>query len=381
MRLLLPNMNNDIWTGIYGQQHTKELLQRIITSNRIPHAFLFSGPEGVGKYLTAIRFAQALNSNPTDNVTSENIAHKIAHHSEPYLKFIMPLPRGKNETSDNTSLEKLSKEQLDLLKEETDKKISNPYYHIYLENANNIKISSIREIRKFLSMNFDEVKYRIILISEAHLMNDEAQNALLKNLEEPPEGAIFILLTSNRNLLLDTIISRCWSVNFEPLSTEDIISILTRNFSIDEGTSKSLALFSNGSVYKALDFLKHDFDSFKSRVINILRYSIASKFHSAYKEIQPLISDSSGQSLKLVIQLIIFWFVDVQKNKHQIQDYFFWEDSETVEKFNLKFSNIDINNIVVNLSNIEQSVDYNVNLNILALNIIFELASLRFNRI
>ncbi|MGE5411774.1 MAG: ATP-binding protein, partial [Clostridiales bacterium] len=248
-------------------------------------------------------------------------------------------------------------------------------------NANNIKISSIREIRKFLSMNFDEVKYRIILISEAHLMNDEAQNALLKNLEEPPEGAIFILLTSNRNLLLDTIISRCWLVNFEPLSTDDIISILTRNFSIDEGTSRSLALFSNGSVYKALDFLKHDFDNFKSRVINILRYSIASKFHSAYKEIQPLISDSSGQSLKLVIQLIIFWFIDVQKNKYQIQDYFFWEDSETVEKFNLKFSNIDINNIVVNLSSIEQSVDYNVNLNILALNIIFELASLRFNRI
>lgn len=372
---------NNIWDSIVGQEKPKNLLSKIVSSNKIPHAFLFVGPEGVGKYFTAIRFSQLLNTETGHEFSTDNtVSNKIAHHSEPYIKYILPLPRGKNETSSDSPLEKLSKETLDQIRSDMDAKIKNPYYDIKIQGANFIKISSIREIKRFLAIDFDEIKYRVILISDADLMNDEAQNALLKSLEEPPNGVIFILLTSKKDKLLETIVSRCWTITFEPLKSDEIVSILVKYFGIDESEAKATALFANGSVYKALEFLKHEFSLLKSRVINILRFSLASKYHSAVKEIQPLLSDQSGDTLRLLIQLITFWFVDVLKNKNQIDDYFFREDAETMKKFNLRFTEVNIDNLVERLGYIEQAIGNNVNLNILALNLIFELASLRFNR-
>ena len=177
-------MNNK-WNGIFGQQSVLEILDKLISSSNIPNALLFTGIDGIGKEFTAIKFTSTLNaSGKTD---SEHLERIISSYAEPYVKYIYPLPRGKNESDDNGPFEKLSADDLDLIKEELQKKIENPYYKIIIPKANKIKISSIRDIKKFLSLNYSDIQYRTVLISDAHLMNDEAQNALLKNLEEPPE--------------------------------------------------------------------------------------------------------------------------------------------------------------------------------------------------
>ena len=364
------------WSGIYGQTSVINILNRLLDNFSIPHAFLFTGLPGVGKEFTAIRFAQTLNSNNETTADSERISNLISNFTEPYVKYILPLPRGKNETDTSGPFEKLSAEENETYWEELGKKIKNPYYKIQMQRASNIKISSIRDINKFLSMNYSDIKYRIILISDAHLMNEEAQNALLKNLEEPPEGIIFILCTPYPDLLRETIRSRCWKVPFQPLMVEDITKILTEYFAVDNKLAKEVSTFSGGSVTAALKLIDQDFELLRDRTIYILRYSFGRKYHSAVSEFTNILSDNSAETLRLLIQMMITWLNDVQKFRFNIGDYYFNKHIETLQKFNKRFPDIDIQKTIFNLDRMASSVQSNINQNLIILNIIFELSAL-----
>ncbi|MGE5431426.1 MAG: ATP-binding protein [Syntrophomonadaceae bacterium] len=370
-------MRNNILHSVKGQNAAGDLLYKIYSSQKIPHAFLFSGPDGVGKHFMAVKFLELLNS-PSEGNTSSSVALKVRNLSEPFVKFVMALPRGKNETGDNSPTEKLSSETLEELKEELEKKVRNPYYKINLQGANNIKISSIREIKKFQSLTYEEAKYRAVIISDAHLMNDEAQNALLKSLEEPPEGMIFFLITPFKNELLPTILSRCWTVNFDPLKREDLSEILTDSFGVEKQVADKISVFSNGSLTHANTLLDQDFDFLIEKTINILRNALALKYQSALKDISSFTASSSAGELTLLIEMIITWLNDASKNKLGLQEYLFSSHSGTLEKFNLKFSRAAIDEVVFKLNDLAHSIDNNLNLNVIALNIIFELASIRY---
>jgi DNA polymerase-3 subunit delta' len=369
-----------LWDGIYGQDKPKELLSNLLNSSKIPHAFLFLGIEGTGKDFLAIRFAQALNLKFTNKKNSQEIIHSISKLNEPYIKYIIPLPRGKNETDESSPLEKLSNDDIQLLKDELQIKILNPYYKISLPKAQGIKINSIRDIKKFLALNYSDLMYRVILISDAHLMNEPAQNALLKNLEEPPEGVIFILATPYPALLKDTIISRCWKINFQPLSEADIKEILVKYFNKDEHNATEVAPFSNGSVVNALNLLENDFEKLRDKTILILRYSFGRKFDSALKEFFSLLSDDDPDSIKLVIQMIIAWLNDIEKFRFGQGNYFYSGHIETLSKFNEKFPDIRPQEIVAKLDRFSSMIKNNININLIALNIILELASLTANK-
>ncbi len=369
-------MNDDNWQGIYGQDSVKNLLNSLIDSDKIPHAFLFKGNDGVGKEFSAIRFAQALNTRSSHSGSVLHINQLIQNLNEPYIKYIFPLPRGKNETESSGPMEKLSQENNELIKEELREKITNPYHRIKIPKANQIKISSIRDIRKFLSMDYSEVKFRIVLISNAHLMNEEAQNALLKNLEEPPEGIIFILSTPFPGQLRETIRSRCWIINFQPLKTGEIEKILVSNFNIEGKLAKSVAPFSNGSITDALNLLEHDMAVLKEKTILILRYSFGKRYHSALEEFNSVTGEQGGDSYKILVLMIISWLNDLQKYRAGLNNYFFDDYPETLQKFDLRFSEVKLNEIVFKLDKFASLIKNNVNLSTLSLNIIMELSSL-----
>ena len=364
------------WVEIYGQETAKSILEELIISSKIPHSFLFIGPEGSGKFNLAISFAQILNKKFSKLPDTNRLNHLIANLTEPYVKFIFPLPRGKNETDRNGPLEKLSADDLETLQDELKNKINNPYYKIKLAKANIIKINSIRDINKFISLNYTDIAYRIIIISDAHLMNEESQNALLKNLEEPPEGVIFILLTPYPDLLRETIISRCWRVNFQPLGVNDIKDILAKYFNVDTKTASAVAPFANGSVTNALDLLNHDFNLLREKTILVLRYSFGGKFNSALKELNTFLSENDSDSLRLLIQMIITWLNDVQKQKLNLNEYFFNDYRETLEKFNARFPNVKVDEIIFKLDKFASVIRNNINPNLICLNIVLELASL-----
>ena len=372
---------NNYFEGITGQKSAKNILNKLINNSKIPHALLFQGIDGSGKELISIRFAQAVNKKFSSDDDNNPVIKKIAYLTEPYIKYIFPLPRGKNETDTSSAMEKLSQPEIQTIQEELNKKIINPYYKLKIPKAQNIKINSIRDIKKFLSLDYSDIKFRIILISNAHLMNEAAQNALLKNLEEPPEGVIFILTTPFPSLLRETIRSRCWVVNFEPLSYAEITDVLVKYFNIDKLNAESVAPFAGGSVSSALSLIENDFEHLKEKTIFILRYSFGRKYSSALNEFSSFISEGDSESVKILIKMMIIWLNDVQKYRYGDDSFFFKDYKETLEKFNNRFPGIELNGIVTELESLIAFFKNNVNLNTIILSLIFKLSSLTSPRI
>lgn len=366
----------DYFKNINGQQRVKKILSNYNLVSKIPHALLFTGPDGVGKENFAIRFAQSVNSTLLNAEKKERVLNQISNLSEPFVKYIIPLPRGKNETDSDTPTAKLSNDEMDLLHEELSKKIKNGYHKIKLPKANNIKINSIREIKKFLSLEFSDVACRFIIISSAHLMSEPAQNALLKNLEEPPPGVVFILITSFPKRLRETIRSRCWVINFDPLSYEELVSVLTKYFNVDKNIANTVAPFADGSVTMALKLIEMDIGDLSEKTISILRYSFGKKFHSAFNELNSLLAEQGPDNIQLIIKMIITWLNDLQKYKKNVDHYFFKQHKETLEKFNSKFPNVEPNDLVYRIDKLSSYVKNNININLLSANLIFELSTL-----
>ncbi|HSP86797.1 MAG TPA: hypothetical protein VLN45_01585, partial [Ignavibacteriaceae bacterium] len=284
--------------------------------------------------------------------------------------------RGKNETDSSGPIEKFNADEISELKIELRKKIKNPYHKISLSRANIIKISSIRDIGKFLSLNYSDVKYRFILISDAHLMNEESQNALLKNLEEPPEGVIFILLTPYPDLLRETILSRCWNLNFQPLSDDQVFQILVEKFELPENVAKEVSAFAEGSVTRAIELIESDFESLKEKTISFMRFSLGGKFNSAFNELNPYLLENDAGSIKLLIKMIISWLNDILKNRISIDNFYFNSHKDTILKFNSKFPDLELNEVIKKIDHLSLTIRNNINLNLICLNLVLELASL-----
>lgn len=365
---------NNFWDFVYEQNKVKELLQKISISRRVPHAFIFSGQEGIGKFNTAVQFAKIINElNMGTN--GRAISQRIDELQEPYIKLIMPLPRGKGETSEDSGIEKLPKEIIEDIKNELQNKAKNPYYKVSIENANTIKISSIREIRKFISFTTDDAAYRFVIILDSEFMNDQAQNALLKSLEEPPPRVIFILITSQKEKLLPTIISRCRDIIFEPLSNDAVKQVLTDKFRIESKLAKQVSSFSNGSVTQAVQLIGYDFETIQQKTISVLRYAFARKYQAALSELLNFSKNQTEDSVLFLLKMIKTWLNDVIRHRTSVEEFAFEDSRETIEKFNAKFFNSNIEVPFSNLEYLESCFSRNMNLNVLFLNVIFELVS------
>jgi len=174
-------------------------LNNIIKNKSFSNGYIFYGAEGVGKKQTALQFIKKIFKHSSPN---ENIEQKITNNNHPDFLIIEPESLSATKSSGSSNLAKTIKSGSEI-----------------------IKIAQIRNIKTFLSQKSINSEKKIVLIIDAHLLNEAASNCLLKTIEEPSNG-IFILLTSKLNLLLDTIISRCQIVRFRSFSSKQIKSIL-----------------------------------------------------------------------------------------------------------------------------------------------------------
>ena len=174
-------------------------LTNIIKKKSFANGYIFYGAEGLGKKETAFHFIKEIfkQSSP-----SENIEERINNNNHPDFLIIRPDSLLTAQRSKSSDFEKTTKIGSEI-----------------------IKIAQIRNIKTFLGQKSISSEKKIVLIINAHLLNEAASNCLLKTLEEPSNG-IFILLTSKLNLLLDTIISRCQIVRFRALSSKELSPIL-----------------------------------------------------------------------------------------------------------------------------------------------------------
>ena len=197
--------------NIPGQARARRFLQQLMRSGQVPHALLFSGMAGVGKAAAAREFAKLLNchqANDADACDQCVPCRKIAGDLHP------------------------------------------DFFWVRAEGAF-IKLEQIRELRKRVRFRPFEGAWRVIVLENAQKLREEAANALLKILEEPPPRNIFILLTLEPQMLLPTIVSRCCHVRFQPLEDHLIEELLQSAHDLSSARAREIARLAEGSLERA----------------------------------------------------------------------------------------------------------------------------------
>lgn len=215
---------------VVGQKITMQILKNSIINNHISHAYLFYGPRGTGKTSIAKILSRTINC----------------------LNPINALPC---EECDNCKASK-TQDCVDILE---------------IDAASNNGVDEIRELKNKISFVPSELKYKVYIVDEVHMLSTGAFNALLKTLEEPPEHAIFILATTELNKVPLTIVSRCQTLEFKKIDEESMIAKLQEisekeNMKIDTSGLKEISKYSNGGLRDAIGLLEKS-SSYTSELI------------------------------------------------------------------------------------------------------------------
>lgn len=204
------------WENILGQREPKRRLRRLLETDRLPHALLFSGPEGVGKRRTAEALAATLlcsspaAGHPCGTCESCRAFSRGIH---PDFFFVVPEAVGKG--------------------------------------ARSIRIEAMRALGSALARPPELAPRQVALIDDAQRMNEAAANSFLKTLEEPTGDVVFLLVTGMRAALLDTIVSRCLEIPFGPLALPELSEVLHRH-GVEAEEAAALAALADGSAGRAL---------------------------------------------------------------------------------------------------------------------------------
>ena len=207
-----------MFDNIIGNEKIKKLLLDTIKNDKISHSYLFIGTEGIGKKQMAIEFSKML--------LCENEINYCAK-CKSCLEF----------DSNN-----------------------NPDFFLIEPDGNSLKINQIREMQVKVQEKPIISKQKVYIIDNADKMTVDAQNCLLKTLEEPPEFVTIILIATNESALLSTIKSRCMILHFEPIKDEEMRNFLKRNYQLN-ATQTMLEMF-QGSIAKAIQ-LKDDNETYE----------------------------------------------------------------------------------------------------------------------
>lgn len=209
------------FSDILGQPQAVDVLQRAAEGNRVAGAYLFAGPEGVGKATCAMVLAAALNCETAPGKGCHDqkrcsSCHKFQQNLHPDLVRLEP-------------------------------------------DGQFIKIAQVRAVEELLSFPPHEGRHRMVLIDGADRLNTNAANALLKSVEEPRPRTLFVLVSSAAHRVTPTLVSRCQRIRFVPLEPEAILAVLARQ-DVDAGEAQMQAAagYCEGSAGRALHLLDGD---------------------------------------------------------------------------------------------------------------------------
>lgn len=218
---------------ILGHEQIITHLQNAIEEDKVSHAYIFNGPEASGKMMLAEAFAMALQcegegKRPCLECRS---CRQAADHNQPDIIYVSH------------------------------------------EKPNTIGVDDIRtQINNDIDIKPYSSRYKVYIVDEAQKMNQQAQNALLKTIEEPPAYAIILLLTTNADSFLQTILSRCITLNLKAVKEDKIKEYLMKHYQIPDYQADICAAFSQGNVGKAIQLASsEEFGELKASVLQLMK--------------------------------------------------------------------------------------------------------------
>jgi len=202
--------------GIKDQETAVHLLRNVLRTGRIPNAMLFWGPGGVGKRLTAIEMAKALNCREREHDACDDClsCRRVSSGNHPDVRVIVPARRSRL-----------------------------------------IDLEAITEVTELASLRPYESPWRVFVLQDADRLTPPAQNRFLKTLEEPPGNSLFLLTTEYPRLLLPTIRSRCQPVRFRALRPDTVTGLLMEQRDLPPETAAAIAGLAQGQMSRALDLV------------------------------------------------------------------------------------------------------------------------------
>lgn len=220
---------------IIGQNHIKEHLKSTVSSGKVSHAYLITGEIAQGKEFIANIFAQALLcENPVNGVEPCGNCHSC--------------------------IQAITKNHPDIIT-------------VTHEKSNTISVDDIRrQIVGDIVIKPYESKYKIYIMNQAEKMNVQAQNALLKTLEEPPEYAVILLLTTSKAAMLPTVLSRCVQLDMRPVEDKVVRKYLMSELKIPDYQADICVAFARGNIGKAKSLaMSEEFENIKEEAIRVLK--------------------------------------------------------------------------------------------------------------
>jgi DNA polymerase-3 subunit delta' len=307
---------------VLGQNHIMKHFENAIKMSKISHAYIINGEEGSGKLRLAIHFAKALQCEQHTGIPCDNCrsCRQTETKNQPDIKYITHEKAG-------------------------------------------IGVDEIREqINDDIEIKPYSSRYKIYIVPDSEKMTVQAQNALLKTIEEPPEYAVIILLTTNADTFLQTILSRCVLLNIKPVKEDTIKNQLMSEYGIGAYEAKVAAAFSGGNMGKAVKLATSE--EFKE-----LKQQVAGTLVSLEKGGMDVIAaaiKAAGEFKKQsdeYFSLFRIWFRDMlmYKATGSSDNLIFQDDYMIIEKMSENCSYYDIDIILKSIEQAEGRIRSNVN--------------------
>lgn len=308
---------------IIGHANVVGFLKKSIEMGKVSHAYIINGPEGAGKLRIAKAFAAALQCQ------EEGTDACLECHS---------------------CKQALSENHPDIIRLVRDK-------------LSTIGVNEIREqINNDVHVRPYSGKYKIYIIEDAHLMTMQAQNALLKTIEEPADYAVFLLLTANKEALLPTILSRCVTLNLRPVNSRLIREYLLENYEISEYDANVCAAFSQGNVGKAERLANSDhFNKIKDEAVDLIKYIPDMEIYEIIEAIKHV--TEFKVDIEDYLDILIIWYRDILlfKATKNFNGVIFQDEINYIKEAASKSTYPGIENIIQALEKAKARLKANVN--------------------
>lgn len=308
---------------IVGQEQIKEHLQNALESGKISHAYIINGEKSSGKEFIAKVFAMALQCETGG--------------TEPCQEC-------------HSCKQALTANQPDIIR-------------VIHEKPNTISVDDIRvQINNDVAIKPYSSHYKVYILNEAEKMTPQAQNALLKTLEEPPEYAVILLLTANVNSLLPTILSRCVVLNMKPVSDTQVKKYLMEQLQIPDYKAEVCVAFARGNVGKAKSLAtSEDFENVKNEALSLLKYIKDMELHEIIAAIKKI--TEYKLEIKDYLDIMAIWYRDILlfKATKDANHLVFREELTALRQAASRSSYEGIENIIKALDKAKARLNANVN--------------------